>query len=87
MVEQMTAFGTGASNMGGEMSAAGSFRIGKQILNALAARAAAAAERSRFAALPARYLDDVGMTQADRAAALGSGELNLDGWRVVASHL
>ena len=69
------------------MSAAGSLRIGKQILNALAARAVAATERSRFAALPSRYLDDVGMTEADRAAALGYDELNLDGWRVVASHL
>lgn len=69
------------------MSAAGSLRIGKQILNALAARAVAATERSRFAALPSRYLDDVGMTEADRAAALGYDESNLDGWRVVASHL
>ncbi len=65
----------------------GPFAIGKQILNALTERAAAAAERSRFAALPSRYLDDVGMTEAERAAALGYEEPAVDGWRVVASHL
>ena len=61
--------------------------IGKHILNALTERAVAAAERSRFAALPPRYLDDVGMTEAERAAALGYEEPMVDGWRVVASHL
>lgn len=65
----------------------GPFRISKQILNALAERASGAAERSRFAALPSRYLDDVGMTEADRAAVLGYDEPTVDGWRVVASHL
>ena len=83
----MTAFGARLSDLHGEMVAAGSLRFGKQILNALAARVADAAERSRFAALPSRYLDDVGMTEAERAAALGTDESNLDGWRVVASHL
>jgi hypothetical protein len=70
-----------------DMGVSGSFRIGQQILNALAERAAAAAERSRFATLPSRYLDDVGMTEAERAAALGYAEPTVDGWRVVASHL
>ena len=56
-------------------------------LNALAARAAAAAERSRFATLPRRYLDDVGMTEGERAAVLGYEERPGDGWGVVASHL
>ncbi len=83
----MTVFGARASDLHRDMVAAGSFRLGKQILNALADRAAAAAERSRFAALPSRYLDDVGMTEAERAAAIGADESNLDGWRVVASHL
>ena len=47
-----------------------------------------AAERSRFAGLPARYLDDVGMTGAQRVAALGGfDEPMVDGWRIVASHL
>jgi hypothetical protein len=61
--------------------------MGKQFLNTIAARAADAAERSRFAALPLRYLDDVGMTEAERAKILGSEESIVDGWRVVASHL
>ncbi|WP_170153126.1 hypothetical protein [Roseiarcus fermentans] len=53
----------------------------------MADRASIAAERSRFAALPSRYLDDVGMTEADRAAAIGYEDAIVDGWRVVASHL
>ena len=46
-------------------------RIGsvcKQILNNLAEQARRSAERSRFAQLPRRYLDDVGMTIAERDA-------------------
>ncbi len=70
-----------------DMGVTGSLRISKQILNALAERAAAAAELSRFATLPSRYLDDVGMTEAERSAALGYEESTVDGWRVVASHL
>ncbi len=62
-------------------------RWGKQILNMLAAPAFAAAERSRFAVLPARYLEDAGMTDGDRNAAVGYAEAPVDGWRVVASHL
>ncbi len=65
----------------------GPFWISKQILNALAERAAVAAERSRFAALSPRLLDDVGITGAERAAILGYDEPAVDGWRVVASHL
>jgi hypothetical protein len=63
------------------------FRIGKRILYAVADLARVAADRSRFAALSARYLDDVGMTEAERAAVLGYEERTTDGWRVVASHL
>ena len=37
----------------------------------MAERAEAAADRSRLAALPVRYLDDVGMTVGERAAILG----------------
>ena len=43
----------------------------KGILNQLAERAEAAVDRSRLAALPLRYLDDVGMTVDERAAILG----------------
>jgi len=51
--------------------AAGLGRVGaacKQILNLLVEAATRSAERSRFAALPRRYLDDVGMTIAERDA-------------------
>jgi hypothetical protein len=34
-------------------------RVSKLFLNAIAASAASAADRSQFAALPARYLEDV----------------------------
>ena len=43
----------------------------KRILNQLTERAEAAVDRSRLAALPPRYLDDVGMTVGERAAILG----------------
>ena len=59
-------------------------------LTRFAERAVVAADRSRFAALPARYLDDIGMTASERAAALGYlgyEEPMIDAWRVVASHL
>jgi hypothetical protein len=62
-------------------------RAGKQILNALSERAAVAAERSQFAGLPDRYLDDIGMTPAERVSILGYEEPTRDGWRLVASHL
>jgi hypothetical protein len=54
-------------------------RIGDRILNAVADRASLAAARSRFAALPARFLKDIGMTKAERAATLGCEEPTTDG--------
>jgi hypothetical protein len=48
-------------------------RIGsacQYLLNIVAEGATRAAERSRYAALSRRYLDDVGMTIAERDAAL-----------------
>ena len=83
----MAAYVAGSDHSLWDMGLAAGVRIGKHILNAVAERAAAASERSRFAALPPRYLDDVGMTEAERAAALGYEEPAVDGWRVVASHL
>ena len=65
----------------------GVVRLCKQILNAIAERAAVAADRSRFAALPPRYLEDIGMTGGERVAVLGYDEAMIDAWRVVASHL
>jgi hypothetical protein len=52
---------------------AGFARVGamcKQILNNLAAMADRSAERARFAALPLRQLEDIGMTIAERDALL-----------------
>jgi hypothetical protein len=46
----------------------------RRILNHLGERSDAAVDRSRFAALPRRYLDDVGMTVSERAAILGFEE-------------
>ena len=62
-------------------------KVCKQILNAVADRAVVAADRSRFAALPPRYLEDVGLTEAERVSALALEETMIDPWRVVASHL
>ena len=57
----------------------------KVILNQLAERAEAAVDRSRLAALPLRYLDDVGMTVDERAAILGYKEAARDPWALVAT--
>lgn len=58
--------------------------IWKEILNQLTTRAHAAVDRSRLAALPPRYLDDIGMTGAERAAILGYEEPSHDPWAQIA---
>jgi uncharacterized protein YjiS (DUF1127 family) len=58
--------------------------IWKEILNQLAERAQAVADRGRLAALPLRHLDDIGMTRAERAAILGFEEAARDPWALVA---
>jgi hypothetical protein len=83
----MGAYASGSTHHNIELGVSGVVRVGKRILNAFAERASIAADRSQFAALPTRYLDDVGMTAAERAAILGYEEPTTDGWRVVASHL
>jgi len=83
----MDAYAAGSARTRPDFGISKTSRIGQQILNAIATRAAVAADRSRFAALPQRYLDDVGMTAAERAAALGCDEPMIDPWRIVASHL
>ena len=60
--------------------------LGKRFLNQVAGFADAAAERSRFAALPRRYLDDVGMTPGERAAVLHYEEPILNPWQAIAAH-
>ena len=56
----------------------------KGILNQLAERAEAAVDRSRLAALPLRYLDDVGMTVGERVAILGYEAPARDPWGLIA---
>jgi len=58
----------------------------KGILNQLTERAEAAVDRSRLAALPLRYLDDVGMTLAERAAIVGCETPSRDPWTLIATH-
>ena len=79
----MGAYAAGSTHHNTEFGLSGVLRLCKQILNA----AAVAADRSDFAALPARLLDDIGITEADRAAILGYAEPTTDGWRIIASHL
>jgi hypothetical protein len=59
-------------------------RVLKGILNQLAEHAEAAVDRSRLAALPTRYLDDVGMTVGERAAILGYEAPTRDPWALIA---
>jgi hypothetical protein len=49
----------------------------------LAERAEAAVDRSRFAALPLRCLDDVGMTASERAAILRYETPARDPWTLI----
>ena len=50
---------------------------GQHILNLIGEAARRAADRSRFAALSRRYLDDVGMTPGELdAALLGAGDID-----------
>ena len=55
----------------------------KWILNGLRELAATAADRSRFASLPRRYLDDVGITVAERAATLRYEEPAFGAWQAI----
>jgi hypothetical protein len=83
----MGAYAAGSTHHNIEFGLSAAVRACKRILNSVAGRGSIASDRSRFAELPARYLDDVGMTAAERVAILGYEELTTDGWRLVASHL
>jgi hypothetical protein len=87
MEGKMDGFVTGPSHSHTDFGFSKGLKMGKQIVNTIVSRAASAADRSRFAALPERYLDDVGLTAGERVAALGYEELTFDPWRVVASDL
>jgi len=83
----MTSIITNRAHSHADLGVSWAVGLVKRILNELAERADAAVDRSRLAALPRRYLDDVGMTVADRAAILGYEEPALDPWALVASRL
>ncbi|HZZ60349.1 MAG TPA: hypothetical protein VFE63_04135 [Roseiarcus sp.] len=83
----MGAYAAGSTHHNIEFGLSAGLRLCKRILNGVAERASIASDRSRFAALPSRYLEDIGMTEAERAAILLYAEPAIDGWRVVASHL
>jgi hypothetical protein len=83
----MTAFITNRAHSHADLGVSGVVGRVKRILNHLGERADAAADRSRFAALPRRYLDDVGVTVAERAVILHYEETALDPWSALASRL
>jgi hypothetical protein len=81
----MTASTTNFTHSHADFGISPAVRFAKRILNQLAERAEAAVDRSRLAALPRRYLDDVGMTLGERAAIVGYEEPGLDPWALAAT--
>ena len=82
----MTASTTNLAHSHADFGVSSGLGFVKRILNQLAARAEAAVDRSRLAALPLRYLDDVGMTLAERAAIVGCETPSRDPWTLIATH-
>ena len=82
----MTASFTHGARSQADFGVSRAFALAKGILNQLAERAGAAIDRSRLAALPVRYLDDVGMTSAERAAIVGCEAPAQDPWTLIAIH-
>jgi hypothetical protein len=81
----VTASSTNLAPSRADFEASWAVAVVKGILNQLAARAEAAIDRSRLAALPLRYLDDVGMTVGERAAILGYEAPARDPWALIAT--
>ncbi len=81
----MTASTTNLSHSHADYGVSSAVAFEKRILNQLGERAGAAVDRSRLAALAPRYLDDVGLTVAERAAILGYEEPAQDPWALVAT--
>ena len=79
----MTASSTHLPHSRADFDVSWAVAVLKGILNQLAERADAAVDRSRLAALPRRYLDDVGMTVAERAAILGYEAPARDPWTLI----
>jgi hypothetical protein len=82
----MSAFITNRVDSRGDSGVSWAVGLAKRILNELGERAEAAVDRSRLAALPRRYLDDVGMTVSERAAILGFEEPAQDPWAFIVFH-
>ena len=80
----MTASSTNLAPSRAEFGVSWAVAVVKGILNQLAEHAEAAIDRSRLAALPLRYLDDVGMTVGERAAILGHEAPARDPWALIA---
>jgi hypothetical protein len=83
-IGKVTASSTNLAHSRPDFSASRVVAVLKEIINQLAERAEAAVDRSRFAALPLRYLDDVGMTVGERTAILGYEEPARDPWALIA---
>ena len=81
----MTASTTNLAHSHADFGVSSALGFMKRILNHLSERAGAAGDRSRLAALPPRYLDDVGMTVGERAAILGYEEPARDPWALAAT--
>lgn len=80
----MTASSANLVHSPGEFGGSRVGAIVKGFLNRLSERAEAAVDRGRLAALPLRYLDDVGMTVGERAAILGYDGPARDPWALAA---
>jgi hypothetical protein len=74
----MNAFVTNRAHSHADLGVSWAVDLVKRILNELAERADAAADRSRLAALPHHLLDDIGMTAGERDAILGYEASALD---------
>ena len=79
----MTASSTNLAHSRADFGVSWGIGVWKGILNQLAERAEAAVDRSRLAALPLRYFDDLGMTVAERAAILGYEAPARDPWTLI----
>jgi hypothetical protein len=80
----VTASSTNLASFRAEFGVSWAVAVVKGILNQSAEHAEAAIDRSRLAALPLRYLDDVGMTVGERAAILGYEAPARDPWALIA---
>jgi hypothetical protein len=80
----MTASSANLAHSRTDLAVSRTVTVLKGFLNQLAERAEVAVDRSRFAALPLRYLEDVGVTASERAAILHGEEPAHDPWTLIA---